>query len=172
MDAILSLCRDSAAAPWTGSVMCRYCLMHFFLHPVLLSAAMEAILRVNRYLRTTSYTNTADSRVFRHIDRTVFQENRFFFLFLATEKKIRNKSDDTKQKYGSRPGSTCPHRHITFSAVIGLMSDDSIIQMIRQALPDHILDSYGSVEIVGAETGNRAGLLGAAALAMEAVAQA
>lgn len=54
----------------------------------------------------------------------------------------------------------------------GLMSDDSIIQMIRQALPDHILDSYGSVEIVGAETGNRAGLLGAAALAMEAVAQA
>ncbi|MBR5284050.1 MAG: ROK family protein, partial [Clostridia bacterium] len=51
----------------------------------------------------------------------------------------------------------------------GLMSDDGIIQLIRKALPDHILDSYSSVEIVGAETGNRAGLLGAAALAMEAV---
>lgn len=47
----------------------------------------------------------------------------------------------------------------------GLMSEPRIIELIRRTLPGHILDSYGSVEIIGAEAGNQAGLLGAAALA-------
>ena len=54
----------------------------------------------------------------------------------------------------------------------GVMSDPAIVDIIRETLPEHILDSYGSVEIRGAETGNRAGLLGAAALAFGEAAKA
>lgn len=54
----------------------------------------------------------------------------------------------------------------------GIMSDPVFVGLIRDTLREHILDSYGSVEIVGAETGNQAGLLGAAALAFGEAAKA
>lgn len=53
----------------------------------------------------------------------------------------------------------------------GVMSDPALVEIIRETLPTHILDSYSSVELRGAETGNAAGLLGAAALALEKAAQ-
>lgn len=51
----------------------------------------------------------------------------------------------------------------------GIMNDRIFVDRIRQKLPGHILPAYDAVEIRGAETGNRAGLLGAAALALEEV---
>ena len=53
----------------------------------------------------------------------------------------------------------------------GVMSDPGLVEIIRETLSTHILDSYSSVELRGAETGNAAGLLGAAALALEKAAQ-
>lgn len=48
----------------------------------------------------------------------------------------------------------------------GIMNDKIFVDMIRDRLKDHIMPAYAEVEVLGAETGNRAGLLGAAALAL------
>lgn len=49
----------------------------------------------------------------------------------------------------------------------GIMNDRVFFDRILQKLPAHILPAYAGVELRPAETGNRAGLLGAAVLAME-----
>lgn len=48
----------------------------------------------------------------------------------------------------------------------GIMSDSIFVDIIRGRLKSHIMPAYAKVEILGAEMGNRAGLLGAAALAL------
>ena len=53
----------------------------------------------------------------------------------------------------------------------GVMSSPVFVDLIRETLQEHIIPSYSGVEIRGAETGNRAGLLGAAALALQEAAK-
>ena len=40
------------------------------------------------------------------------------FFFLTTENEIRYERDNAEQKYSGSPPCTCPHRHVTFSAII------------------------------------------------------
>lgn len=48
----------------------------------------------------------------------------------------------------------------------GIMNDSIFVEVINERLPRHIMPSYSQVEVVAAETGNRAGILGAAAVAI------
>ncbi|MEA4921005.1 MAG: ROK family protein [Clostridiaceae bacterium] len=49
----------------------------------------------------------------------------------------------------------------------GIMNDKIFVDIIRERLKGHIMPAYAEAEVMGAEMGNRAGLLGAAALALE-----
>lgn len=49
----------------------------------------------------------------------------------------------------------------------GIMSDPVFTEMIKSRLSEHIMPSYSAVEVEAAQTGNRAGILGAAAIAFK-----